>query len=87
MKVEKENASALSFILGEEEEELGNLEMEVAIYFTEKPSRRGTDRFVWWEVNAARFPKLAVLAKMLLSVPVTSAPSERLFFRCWFYCL
>ena len=33
VKVEKESASALSFILGEEEEELEeNLEMEVAMY-------------------------------------------------------
>ena len=41
VKVEKESASALSFILGEEEEELEeDLEMEVAMYFTEKPSRR-----------------------------------------------
>ena len=53
--------------------------MEVAMSFREKPSRRGTDTLVWWEGNAARFPKLAVLAKMLLSVPATSVPSERLF--------
>ena len=56
-----------------------DLEMEVVMYFTERPSRRGTDPCVWWEGNAARFPKLAVLAKMLLSVPATSVPSERLF--------
>ena len=70
VKVEKENASALSFILGEEEEELEeDLEMEIAMYFTEKPSRRGTDHLVWSEGNAACFPKLAALAKLLLSVP------------------
>ena len=33
----------------------------------------------WWATNASRFPTLATLARKLLCIPATSAPSERAF--------
>ena len=33
----------------------------------------------WWKVNKAQFPNLSKIAKKLLSVPATSASSERIF--------
>jgi len=33
----------------------------------------------WWRVNEVRFPRLAFLARKLLAIQATSAPSERLF--------
>ena len=33
----------------------------------------------WWKVNQERLPLLAALARAHIAVPVSSAPSERLF--------
>jgi hypothetical protein len=37
------------------------------------------DIFDWWRSNAAQFPDLAQLARILHSIPATSICSERLF--------
>jgi hypothetical protein len=37
------------------------------------------DPLLWWKDHARTFPTLAVLARRVLCVPATSAPSERLF--------
>jgi len=37
------------------------------------------DIFGWWTSNAAQFPDLARLARILHSIPATSICSERLF--------
>ena len=39
----------------------------------------GDDVLVWWKANEEKLPLLAGLARSILGVPVTSAPSERLF--------
>jgi hypothetical protein len=38
-----------------------------------------TNPLHWWRDNAARYPLLAVLARRVLCVPASSAPSERVF--------
>lgn len=37
------------------------------------------DPLAWWRGQSSSFPRLAVLAREVLSVPATSAPSERVF--------
>ena len=37
------------------------------------------DVLSWWKKQTETFPKLALLAKGVLAVPATSAPSERIF--------
>ena len=39
----------------------------------------GCDILTWWREKASAFPLVAMVAKEVLSVPATSAPSERLF--------
>jgi hypothetical protein len=33
----------------------------------------------WWRANAKTFPRIALLARMILASPASSAPSERVF--------
>ena len=33
----------------------------------------------WWKVNKRHYPYLAAFARLVLAVPATSAPSERMF--------
>ena len=44
-----------------------------------KKTYSGDDVLVWWKANEEKLPLLAGLARSILGVPVTSAPSERLF--------
>lgn len=38
-----------------------------------------SDLFGWWRQQERRFPKLRRVAQMILGIPATSAPSERVF--------
>ena len=38
-----------------------------------------SDPLVWWKANASKFPHVWLLASVVLAVPATSAPSERVF--------
>ena len=43
-------------------------------------SNLGKEEFLnWWKVNKPKFPNIAVLAQTLLSFPVSSIYSEKLF--------
>jgi len=33
----------------------------------------------WWRTNSVHYPALSKVARMILAIPATSAPSERLF--------
>ena len=44
-----------------------------------KKTYSGDDVLNWWKANEEKLPLLAGLARSILGVPVTSAPSERLF--------
>ena len=44
-----------------------------------KDVMRGTNPLDWWRLNATKYPRLSELAKIYLTIPATSIPSERTF--------
>lgn len=55
------------------------LETELATYFLIPDIEPDTDPLEWWKLHQPNFPRLSLLAKKYLSIPATSAPSERVF--------
>uniref|UniRef100_A0A914ZAX4 HAT C-terminal dimerisation domain-containing protein n=1 Tax=Panagrolaimus superbus TaxID=310955 RepID=A0A914ZAX4_9BILA len=56
-----------------------NYEIELKLYYQEKPDAENYDLLDWWRKNQNRFPNLAKLASQVLSIPASSASVERLF--------
>lgn len=55
------------------------IEAELATYLLLPNVDSDTDPLEWWKKHQANFPRLSSLAKKYLSIPATSAPSERVF--------
>ena len=77
------NVSKLSELMGEVttpgSAEPCTSEQEVELYKAEQKQALGVNPLHWWREHAARFPRLAILARLYLQIPATSASSERLF--------
>ncbi|XP_077091534.1 E3 SUMO-protein ligase ZBED1-like [Siphateles boraxobius] len=56
------------------------IETELATYFLIPDIEPDTDPLEWWKLHQPNFPRLSLLAKKYLSIPATSAPSERILF-------
>ena len=39
----------------------------------------GKEVLLWWKARVDKYPNLSALARRILAIPATSAPSERLF--------
>jgi len=67
----------------EEESNVMTPEEEMALYL--KTGKRHEDDpstlLAWWKGKASVFPRLAILAQQILSIPATSSNSERNFSR------
>ncbi|XP_056155762.1 zinc finger BED domain-containing protein 4-like [Lampris incognitus] len=57
----------------------GKIETELATYLLTPEADPDTDPLQWWKHHEPNFPRLSNLAKKYLSIPATSAPSERVF--------
>ena len=72
---------ASDIIIGQDEgrDSTVNCQDELDLYFVEKPVARDVQPLKWWKENNACFPRLADVARVLLGIPATSAPAERIF--------
>lgn len=57
----------------------GNFEMEISKYLLLADSTAEINPVTWWRANQRIFPTLSQLARNILGIPATSAPSERAF--------
>ncbi|KAM3850215.1 E3 SUMO-protein ligase ZBED1-like [Diretmus argenteus] len=55
------------------------IKTELETYLLTPEIREDADPLQWWKKHQSSFPRLSKLAKKYLSIPATSAPSERLF--------
>ena len=69
--------SGIDFLLSESPEKNSCLdEHELKNYMLDKIDY---EPLQWWSENEKKYPRLAIIAKRVLSVPATSVPSERIF--------
>ncbi len=73
----KKKETALSFLLGEQQEDA--TEDEIDRFLREPILSPEVTTLEWWRKNAERFPTLACVAKRHLCIPATSVPAERVF--------
>lgn len=59
--------------------EAEKIETELKSYLLTPEVDPDTNPLEWWKRHQPNFPRLSVLAKRYLSIPATSAPSERVF--------
>ena len=52
---------------------------QVEQYLLKKPVPQQSCVLTWWKDNSSKYPQLASIARDLLSIPTTSATSERIF--------
>lgn len=52
---------------------------ELSAYLLSPETDADSDPLQWWRLHEADFPRLSQMAKKYLSIPATSAPSERIF--------
>ena len=55
--------------------------LELAMFRNFVVEEEVKDPLQWWQVNGPRFPTAALLARRYLSMPASSAPSEKVFSR------
>ncbi|XP_050420274.1 E3 SUMO-protein ligase ZBED1-like [Adelges cooleyi] len=79
---EKENVqktNALAFIYQKDNRSIKDAPTQFAGYLSEPQLQFDLNPFEWWKAREEKYPVVAAIAKKYLSIPATSASSERCF--------
>lgn len=73
----KRRPSAIDSLLSESPDKSCEEDQEVDSYLLDKVDCENPLK--WWSTNEHKYPRLAIVARQVLSAPATSVPSERIF--------
>ena len=75
----KKHETAFDLLLGVEEISTSSPLEELGQFLAEKVVSRKTNPLDWWKNNTHRYPRVAKVAREVLAIPATLAPSKKIF--------
>ncbi len=81
MRTDDDGHKVLDILMGQEDTPTASVtcQDELELYLAKRPVSQDVQPHIWWKENVHCFSRLAKVARVLLCIPSTSAPTEQIF--------